>query len=280
MSDTNRETPEQAALWNGSAGSAWVESQALMDALLEPFERVLVDTLGAPPARALLDVGCGTGSTTLAFAGRFDADTEVSGIDISEPMLAAARSRFERHGKRARFILGDAQTHAFEPEHFDVIASRFGVMFFQDPARAFGNLKRAAAPSGRLGFVAWRSAEENPFMTLAERVAAPLLPDLPPRQTDGPGQFAFGDRDLVQRVLSASDWREVQIEPLDVACSLPASELMTYLTRFGPVGRALREAGAEVHARFIEMARTAFEPYVQGKVVVFSGACWLVTARA
>lgn len=280
MTTTNRTDTDQATLWNGAGGCAWVESQDLMDALLYPFERVLVEALSSTPARAVLDVGCGTGSTTLALAEQFGPGATVTGIDISEPMLRAARARAERQGKRAEFMLGDAQTHALGAARFDLLASRFGVMFFADPIEAFRNLKRATASAGRLGLVVWRPAEENPFMTLAERVAAPLIPNLPPRTVDGPGQFAFGDRDLVHRILRSSDWKEIDISPVDVECSLPASELANYVTRFGPVGRALREVSAEVRTRFLEEAGTAFEAYVQGPAVVFSGACWLVTARA
>ena len=151
-----------------------------------------------PPAGGrVLDVGCGTGSTTLAVARRLGAKGRCIGIDISEPMIAAARARAEREGTPASFIRADAQTHAFEPASFDMIISRFGVMFFDDSVRAFANLRRAAKQTPSLRFIAWRSAAENPFMTTAERAAAPLLPNLPARRPDAPGQFAFADRDRV-----------------------------------------------------------------------------------
>ena len=146
------------------------------------------------PERRVLDVGCGTGSTTLAVARLLGAKGRCTGIDISEPMIAAARARAEREGTPASFIRADAQTHAFEPASFDMIISRFGVMFFDDSVRAFANLRRAARDDAELRFIAWRSAAENPFMTTAERAAAPLLPNLPARRPDAPGQFAFADR--------------------------------------------------------------------------------------
>src|SRR4051812_8461874 len=175
---------EQAALWNGAAGRTWVEAQPLLDQVLQPFEDLLVDAISAETSHRLLEVGCGTGSVTLALARKLGQKGHCTGIDISEPMLTAARVRAERERHRPAFVLADAQTFAFEPASFDAIVSRFGVMFFDDPVQAFANLKRAAEPGAQLQFVAWRSAAENPFMTTAERVAVPLLPTLPARRED------------------------------------------------------------------------------------------------
>ena len=169
MDVTNQSDDEQTALWNGAAGRAWVDAHDLLDQVFRPFEDLLIEAAAAGPAGRVLDVGCGTGSTTLAAARLFGAEERCVGIDVSEPMIAAARARAEREGLPARFIRADAETYAFEPAEFAVIISRFGVMFFDDSVRAFANLRRAAADTAELRFVAWRSAAENPFMTTAER---------------------------------------------------------------------------------------------------------------
>jgi len=270
---------EQNALWNGAAGRAWVESQELLDQILRPFEDLLVDRISAETSR-VLDVGCGTGSTTLAVARRLGQHGCCTGIDISEPMIVAARARAKREDLPLTFVVADAQTHAFERASFDTIVSRFGVMFFDDPVEAFANLRRAAAEGARLWFVAWRSAAENPFMTTAERVAAPLLPNLPARRPDEPGQFAFGDGDRVRRILEASGWSEIEVQPIDVPCTMPEGALTSYVTRFGPVGRVFPELDDRVRAQFIENVRVALVPYVHGSEVRFISACWSVDARA
>ena len=147
-------------------------------------------------AQRVLDVGCGTGSTTLAVARRLGANGAAVGIDISEPMIAArAGARRARRARRRASSAPTRRRHAFEPASFDMIVSRFGVMFFDDSVRAFANLRRAASDGAELHVIAWRSAAENPFMTTAERAAAPLLPDMPARRPDAPGQFAFADRE-------------------------------------------------------------------------------------
>ena len=170
MDNAQPSVGEQTALWNGTAGKAWVESQELLDQMLQPFEDLLVDVISAETAGRVLDVGCGTGSTTLAVARRLGP--KVKG-------------------------------------------------------------------GGQLRFVAWRSAVDNPFMTTAERAAAPFLPNLPARRPDEPGQFAFADRDRVRRILEDSGWSDIDLQPIDVPCTMPEPALVPYVTRLGPVGRAL-----------------------------------------
>ncbi|RQR52378.1 class I SAM-dependent methyltransferase [Burkholderia sp. Bp9140] len=276
----NRANEAQSALWNGRSGLAWVDAQRSLDRMFEPFETRLADAAVAASARSVLDVGCGTGAVTLAIARRLGAHVHCTGVDISARMIAAARARAARGGADVGFVQADAQTQAFAPGRFDLIVSRFGVMFFDDPVRAFANLRRAARANAQLRFVAWRGAGENPFMTTAERAAAPLLPNLPARQPGAPGQFAFGDRQRIASVLSDSGWAEIAIEAIDTACALPASALDDYIARLGPVGLALQHADDATRRRVIETVRAEYDGYLQGADVRFDAACWLVTARA
>jgi len=227
----------------------------------------------------VLDVGCGTGGTTLAVARLFGAKGGCVGIDVSEPMIALARARAEREGTPVVFIRANAQDFVFEPARFDMIISRFGVMFFDDPIRAFANLRRAATDDATIRLVVWRSAAENPFMTAAEQAAAPLLPNLPARRPNAPGQFAFADRGHVHTILDGSGWTHVDVEPIDIDCAFPESHLIAYVTRLGPVGLALQDADDRTRAQVIDAVCAAFEPYVRGAEVRFTAACWMVGAR-
>ena len=280
MDVTRQTSDEQTALWNGRAGCAWVEAQDVLDQMFKPMEDLLVAAVSAGSGGRVLDVGCGTGGTTTAVARRLGAKGRCVGIDISEPMIAAARVRAEREGAPASFIHADAQSYAFEPASFDMIISRLGVMFFDDPVRAFANLRRAAREDAELRFIAWRGASDNPFMTTAERAAAPLLPNLPARRPDAPGQFGFADRHRVSAILERSGWTAIDIRPIEVVCTLPEKELVGYLTRFGPVGLVLQDADDRTRAQVIDTVRAAFDPYVQGTEVRFTGACWMVGARS
>lgn len=283
--DVGKDTEEQRALWNGTAGQAWVDNQELLDGMFRGFEELLVEEVAAHGARAVLDVGCGTGSTTLAMARRLRGGEgeggggRCVGVDISAPMIEVARARAEREGVAASFVVGNAADHAFEAASFDLIASRFGVMFFEDPVRAFANLRGAARRGAVMRCIAWRSAAENPFMTTAERAAAPLLPDLPARRAEGPGQFAFANGEKVRGLLEASGWGEIEVRPLDVACAFPVEKLPQYLARLGPIGMALQSADEETRARVIETARAAFAPFVSAAQVRYTAACWMLCAR-
>jgi hypothetical protein len=128
--------------------------------------------------------------------------------------------------------------------------------------------------------VAWRSAAENPFMTTAERAAAPLLPGLPPRRPDGPGQFAFADPDHVRRILAASGWSAGDVQPIDVPCALPEPDLETYVERLGPVGLMLQQVDEHTRRAVLRASRAAFEPFVAEGEVRFTAACWAVSATA
>lgn len=277
---TDQTSREQIALWNGAAGHAWVETQASLDRLFEPFEKLLGDAVAARGAQRVLDVGSGTGSTTLAVARRLGARGACVGVDLSQPMIDLADARAALEQAPPRFICADAQRYEFEPATFDMIISRFGVMFFDDPVRAFANLRRAAAPGAELTLIAWRSPAENPFMTAAERAAAAFLPAIPPRGPEEPGQFAFANRDRVYSILEQSGWAAIDIQPLDVACALPEPELVPYFTRLGPIGRALQGADERTRSLVIQTARAAFDSYVHGTEVRFTAACWAVGARA
>jgi ubiquinone/menaquinone biosynthesis C-methylase UbiE len=270
----------QSEMWNGPSGHAWVKAQAVTDQMFRQIETLLVEAVGAGHKR-VLDVGCGTGSTTLVVAKRWGVPC--TGVDISAPMIAAAKERAKQEGVAADFLLADVQTQVFAPASFDTIISRFGVMFFEEPVKAFANLRRAASDNAALRCIAWRSPEENAFMTTAERAATPLLPslqNLPQRRPGAPGQFAFADRQRVQGILEESGWRDIGIAPIDVECVLPAGDLDGYFTRLGPVGQAIQEAEEPLRSQIIDTVRKAFAPFVHGDEVRYTAACWMISARA
>jgi SAM-dependent methyltransferase len=269
----------QAELWNNQAGQNWVEQNAMLDRLFAPFEPLLVDAVHG--ATAVLDIGCGAGATTFAVARSLGAQGRCTGADIPAPLIELARRKaVETGADNTEFLVADAQQHAFQPAAFDAVISRFGVMFFDDPVVAFANLRRASRTDATLACIVWRGAAENPFMTAAERAAAPLLPEAPPRDPDAPGQFAFADRDRVGAILSAAGWRDVDFQPLDVACAMPTPALDTYAARMGPVSLVLPSLDEDRRRAVVEAARRGFEPFVIDGAARFTAACWRVRGRA
>lgn len=269
----------QAKLWNNQAGHNWVEQNAMLDHLFEPFEQPLIDAVRG--ARQVLDVGCGAGATTFAVARSLAGQGRCTGADLSAPLIELARRKAAETGvDNADFVVSDAQVHDFQPATFDAVISRFGVMFFDDPVAAFANLRRAARPDAGLACIVWREAAENPFMTTGERAAAPLLPEAPPRDPNAPGQFAFADPDRVGGILTAAGWRDLDFQPLDVACAVSADDLDTYATRMGPVSLVLPGLEEPQRRAVIEAVRRGFEPFVSDGLARFTAACWMVRARA
>jgi SAM-dependent methyltransferase len=280
MTEVHQANREQAALWNDAAGRAWVEMQSVLDGMLAPFNALLIEHSCLDEKGRVLDVGCGAGSTTLSVARRLGRQARCLGVDISATLIDVANGRAIEAGlDKVEFVQADVQTHAFEPNSFDSVISRFGVMFFDDPRAAFANIRGAAKRGAKLTFVAWRSPAENSFMTTAARAAAPLLPSLPAPEPSAPGQFGFADPDRVRRILEASGWQEIDIRSIDVPTCLAEKDLLAYVTRLGPVGLALREMDEHTRVQTAAAIRDAFDPFVQDGVARFIAACWLVSAR-
>jgi len=268
---------DQHTLWNGPAGENWVAQQTLLDGLFQPMADALRDELPATVTK-LLDIGCGTGASTL-IAATARPGAHCTGIDISAPMLSLARQRAAAIGRNIDFIAADAQRHDFAAARYDWIQSRFGVMFFEDTLAAFANLRRAAQAGAGLRFIAWRSAQENPFMTTAERALADQLV-LPARTAGAPGQFAFADGERVRQMLQSTGWQDVDVSPLDLTCFLTRDALPSYVGQLGPVGLALRALPAERADALLQQALAAFAPFIDGDCVRVQTACWMIRARA
>jgi SAM-dependent methyltransferase len=262
---------EQAALWNGAGGQGWAAARDVVDQVLRPYEDLLVRAAREKPRTGVLDVGCGTGGVTRAIAAAL-GDVPCVGVDLSRPQIAVAQE-----AANVRFFQADAQVHAFEPE-FDLVVSRFGVMFFDDPVAAFRNLRSATKPGGELRVVVWRDKEENPFMTTAERAVAPLMPDLPAFDPDAPGPYGLASPGRTREILGESGWTSVDLRPVDLVCGMPEDVLPKYLTMLGPVGRALQTMDESEREDVLNTVLRAFDPFVDNGEVRFPTASWEITA--
>lgn len=242
----------------------------------------------APAAgERVLDVGCGAGASSLALAAQVGSSGQVLGLDISEPLLSRARERTPP-GVPITYRLGDAAAEPLPRGAFDLLFSRFGVMFFPDPAAAFRHLRTALAPTGRLAFVCWRRFDENDWVRLLMSAVAEILPSLTVPAPETPGPFAFGDPARVRQILAVAGFRDVRLEPYD--CALVYGEASTaedavdaaleLSLRVGPLSRALAEQPPELRERAARAVREALRQRVAGHVVTLGGACWIVTARA
>lgn len=274
---------EQIAAWNDTVGPTWIRFGDELDRQLEPHGRAALERAGFACGQRVLDVGCGAGATTLEIAARVGSRGSVLAVDVSRTLLERARARAAALGNVA-FQAADAQTYAFGAEEFDGVFSRFGVMFFDDPAAAFANLRRAVKPGGRLAFVCWRGVDENIWVSLPMRAAAGLVAAPASAAPGAPGPFAFADPARVKDILDRSGWSGLDIQALDLEMGGGGLETTTALMlRTGPLGAALREAGApaELMARIGPRIRDTLRPYLTAQgVVLMPSSCWLVIAAA
>lgn len=276
---------DQIDYWNGDAGERWARYQDRLDGMLAPFSAAVLDLAAVKPGERILDIGCGCGATTFDAADRAGGTGRALGVDISGPMVARARKRAEALGSRAEFMLADAATHDFAPAGFDLFISRFGIMFFADPAAAFAHMKKALAPSGRVAFVCWRPMKENGWVSVPFFAALPHLPPQEPPVPGAPGPFAFADPARFSGILKEAGYKDIDIEPFDASLSLgdgadPVGLALEQTLEIGPLSRALKELPDETKTRAANAVREALGKYVSNGEVRLGGAVWLVSARA
>jgi SAM-dependent methyltransferase len=274
---------DQIAYWNGPGGQRWADRQQSQDIVLRPVADTLIDRAQAKAGERIVDVGCGSGAVSIALAQEVGPAGHVLGIDISGPMLARARL-VAPAGSPVEFVLADATVYPFAPASFDLLISRFGVMFFAEPARSFANLRRGLKPSGRLAFACWREPRENPFFMAPLQAVYKHAPKLPQQGPEEPGPFAFASEARVQRILGEAGFTGIAMEPynlsLDVAVGRGLDAAVQGALEIGPAARALAEQPPEVVAAATNSIREALTPFLSGQSVPLPAAIWIVTARA
>jgi SAM-dependent methyltransferase len=279
---------DQIAYWNGPGGQRWSDRHAAQDILLAPVSQILIDRAKAKPGERILDVGCGCGATSAALAREVAPSGFVLGVDISAPMLTLARQLapkdLSHKGGPLDFALADATVYPFDPASFDLLVSRFGVMFFAEPAVSFAHMRRALRPSGRVAFACWREPRDNPWMMAPLQEVYKHVPKLPPQAPDDPGPFAFASQERVDRILSEAGYAGIAMERCDLSLDIAVGGGLEAAVRsaldIGPSSRALEGQRPEVRDAARESVRAMLAPLVRGESVPLPGSIWIVTARA
>ena len=268
---------KQAAYWNEIAGQKWIKIGDAMEARLANITQLLLDTAAAKPGETILDVGCGTGTTARPLSEAVSPAGHVTAVDISTPMLEVARTR----GGPINYLQADAQTHNFSPTKFDLLASRFGVMFFEDPVAAFTNLHAHLASSGRLCCITWAPLAQNPHWQIPFNIVRAHLGEPEPRHPHAPGPLAFADAAYVNYILAKSGFSRITVTPTAISIigeSLEAEARMA--TLFGPPGALLEEKqpSPETREKILTEITTALSPFQTGTSLSLPATVNLVTA--
>jgi len=280
----NGPNAEQIRHWNEVAAPRWVASEAMLDAQIAPLGLAAMERARVAAGERVLDVGCGCGQTTLQLAAKVGPRGSVTGIDISTPMLERARARAaERELAQVRFLNADAQTTAVGAAAFDLVFSRFGVMFFSDPRAAFANLRASLAPGGRVAFVCWQDLKLNPWMRVPLLAAAQHITLQPPSGPDAPGPFSFAAPARVRAILEGAGFADVAIDPLELELVVGGAggnleQAVEIMLELGPMAAAMREADPALRPRVADAVREALAPFASPAGVKLGSAVWIVRA--
>lgn len=275
--EQHRQAASQADIWNEVVGDAWVRYAAVHDVQAAPFGHAVMEALGDLTGTHVLDVGCGTGATTAQLVGR--GATDVLGVDLSTPMIEAARAD---PADGVRYEVADVLT-LDGPAAFDVVFSRFGVMFFDDPVAGFARLRSLATDETRLGFCCWGPPADNPVMTLPVMASVPVLGPPHFAAPGEPGPFSLSSNQVVHDVLTSAGWTEPEVTALTSDAPHPAGgaeAVADMALEFNPllVQGLLRDPAKRAPARAAIV--DALRPFERDGVVHLRASALIVTATA
>ncbi len=275
---------EMNEYWNGDGGHKWVRFQARMDTSLKHFGHKVMAAAAISVNENVIDIGCGCSDTTFDIAQRVGPGGYVQGLDISEPILTQARARtFSNVVSNIIFNHGDAQTYPFDVATADIVFSRFGVMFFDDPVAAFSNIRQTLKQGGRMAFICWQPAAANEWISLAldvvkNHITLPASPG-----PEEPGPLSLGDKNRVTHILSKAGFSHISIKRFDSALNIGANlnESIEFLTQMGPAGSALSQPDVNDmdKSRINAELRDRLTSYETDQGVALGAATWIVTAR-
>ncbi|GIL41642.1 class I SAM-dependent methyltransferase [Roseiterribacter gracilis] len=282
MSNDNQAEPSAQALrWREQAGDVWARFYPQIDATFAPFNDALIAAAAPQTNERVLDVGCGCGGTSLALAELVGRQGRVVGLDLSPSQLAIARERAAARDLQIEFREEDAARFRADVP-FDLIASRFGFMFFDDPVAAFTHLRGQAA-GGRAALLSWAEVAANPWMRLAWESAQGLIEPPPESPPGAPGPFGFDDPDRLRRALAESGWQKIEIARVDTIIA-PAGgvpdDVLRLSMKLGPSAPLIAAADESVRARIRDVMATRIAAWTSNGRVTAPASAWIATARA
>ena len=278
---TDDSNAAQIAYWNGPGGDRWVSHQRMQDALLAEVAERLMERAAPHDGETVLDIGCGAGTTSIVLAQRVAPDGRVLGVDVSAPLLERARQHAPA-GLPVEFALGDATVYPFAPGAADLLFSRFGIVFFADPAKSFANMRGGLRAGARVVFACWRAPRENPWLMLPLQAAYRHVPRLPEAGPEDPGLFSFASEPRVRGILERAGFGTIAFEPVELSFDLAEGHGLDRAVELalgmGPASRAVDCQPAELRVAAAESIRAALAPYQQGNRLPLPGGIWIVSA--
>ncbi len=270
---------EQDDFWNEEGGERWVENIDRLENMISNLSDHLLAHAAPSAGENVLDIGCGGGITSAALAAAVGSSGEVLGADISEVILKVARYRFENVGN-LKFTTANAEVFPFVPQSYDLITSRFGVMFFASPEAAFRNIHQAAKPGGRMVYLCWRTLAENPWMGAPAAAAFTILPPPEKPEPGTPGPFSLADSKITTQIMADAGFRDIKFTPVDEPVNLGALEpVLQFMTTMGPAAEPLKSASNADREAALAAMQATLEQHNTEDGVIMPSAIWVVEAK-
>lgn len=278
MDSLNQRT-DMDIYWNEAGGDKWVDNLAHIESVLSPVGKHLLNALPLGRITSVLDIGCGGGLVASKVAELIKGKGKVMGADISSTIL---KESVKHYGaiSNLEFQVCDAETYAFEPCSYDLVISRFGIMFFIDPYAAFKNIHSAVKPGGFLRIACWKPAKENPWMMKASADVFEVLERPPAPEPGEPGPFSLGEESVVMDVLSKAGFRNITMQPVDEMLNMGSlEEAVSLMTHLGPAAKPLSEARPADKTKALGLMKASLSEGLTPEGVQLAGAFWLVSAE-
>ena len=272
---------EMAAAWDGAEGEHWAAYADRYEATGTRYGQALLRAAAVGSGDTVLDIGCGTGSSTRDLA-RMAPSGSVLGVDLSAKMLEHARTAAERDGlTNVAFEQADAQVHRFPERTFDVAVSSFGVMFFADPVAAFANVRRSLRPGGGLAFLAWRELADNEWISEI-RDALAVGRTFPVPAAGAPGPFGLADRDQTEGILAAAGFGDIGIEKVEepIFFGADADDAFAFVSTLGMTRGLTHDLDDAGKAAALGALHTSLRAHETSDGVLFRGSAWLACASS
>jgi len=274
---------DQRRYWNDEGQRQYQQHGPRFEAMTTGFGEAMLDAARLVPGNRVLDIGCGYAATTIEAARRVGPAGTVLGVDISAAMLQTAHDRVAESGlDNIALVETDAQVHPFEAASFDAIVSRFGLMFFDDPAAAFANFSRTLRPDGRLAFVCWQDPMASEWIAKALGAVVPVLGCAPQLGTPGaPGPWAFADGDRLHQILAKAGFRDVRLESVTQPQRIgdDIDDAVSFILSLPESQQLFTGAAQDTVNAATAALRSALTPYARPDGLSLNASAWLVSAR-
>jgi len=280
MSGTQAGPPSAIFDWATGRGEKWRDQLVAMEAMLAPVDEPLIDALKLDCAYRIADLGCGGGGTTRELLRRAPLGSSVDGFDISPPLIEAARANVQERESNIAFSLADVSQAPPPRAPYDRLLSRFGIMFYADPAGAFANLARWLAPGGRFAFAVWGRALDNPWQSMVREIAAEVV-DLPKPDPAAPGPFRYAEPEILISLLDRAGLTELRVSDwhgtLAIGGGLPAAAAAEFALRSSSIAEPVIAAGEPVFESARQALAARFARHQASGVVRLGASVLIVT---